>query len=369
MRFIKANREAILRSLLTVTGIVEKRHTMPILANVLISKEAERVSFLASDAEIQIRTTAELGDGPELAATTVSAYKIRDILKALPENTEVSIKLDERKASIQAGRSRFSLQTLSDTDFPTLAPVEHWPVTLSMSQVILKQLFQMVSYAMAVQDVRYYLNGLLMVTEGDLVRVVATDGHRLACCETRIEGAAMPRQEVIIPRKSVIELQRLLGDGNEPVSLDIAERQIRLRFDQIEFVSKLVDGKFPDYQRVIPTTHRNRLHVDREQFAAALARASILTSEKLRGVRMTIDASALRIQASNADQEEASEEVETDYQGGQLELGFNIGYLQDVLAHLKNDQIRMEFGSANSSALISVPDNDSFKYVVMPMRI
>jgi DNA polymerase-3 subunit beta len=369
MRFIKANREAILRSLLTVTGIVEKRHTMPILANVLISKDAERISFLASDAEIQIRTTGELGDGPDAAATTVSAYKIRDILKALPENTEVSIKLDERKASIQAGRSRFSLQTLSDADFPTLAAVEHWPVTLSMSQAVLKQLFQMVSYAMAVQDVRYYLNGLLMVTEGDLVRVVATDGHRLACCETRIEGATMPRQEVIIPRKSVMELQRLLGDGNEPVSLDIAERQMRLRFDQIEFVSKLVDGKFPDYQRVIPTTHRNRLHVDREQFAAALARASILTSEKLRGVRMTLDPSGLRIQANNADQEEASEEVETDYQGDQLELGFNITYLQDVLAHLKHERIRMEFGSANSSALISVPDNDSFKYVVMPMRI
>lgn len=369
MKFIKANREAILRSLLIVTGIVEKRHTMPILANVLISKDAERISFLASDAEIQIRTTAELGEGSEAAATTVSAYKIRDILKALPENTEVTIRLDDRKASIQAGRSRFSLQTLSEADFPTLAPVAQWPVTLSLGQSVLKQLFQKVSYAMAVQDVRYYLNGLLLVTEGELVRVVATDGHRLACCETRISGATMPRQEVIIPRKSVIELQRLLADGDEPVSVDIAERQIRFRFEQIEFVSKLVDGKFPDYQRVIPTTHRNRLHVDREQFAAALGRASILTSEKLRGVRMTLAASSLRIQASNADQEEASEEVETDYEGETLELGFNISYLQDVLSHLKDERVRMEFGSANSSALISVPDHESFKYVVMPMRI
>jgi DNA polymerase-3 subunit beta len=222
---------------------------------------------------------------------------------------------------------------------------------------------------MAVQDVRYYLNGILLSTSGDTIRAVATDGHRLAFSEARLDGTAMPKQEVILPRKSVIELQRLLGDSDDPVTVDIAERQIRLRFDQIEFISKLVDGKYPDYQRVIPTTHRNRLHVSREQFAAALSRASILTSEKLRGVRMTIEPESLRIQSSNGEQEEAFEEVESDYQGETLEVGFNITYLQDVLGYIKDEQVRIELGSANSSALISMPGNDHFKYVVMPMRM
>ncbi|MEN9774969.1 MAG: hypothetical protein RL322_2039 [Pseudomonadota bacterium] len=369
MTFIKANRDAILKPLLTVTGIVERRHTMPILANVLISKVGEQISFLASDAEIQIRTSAELSSGSDSIATTVSAFKIRDILKALPEGSDVTIRLDERKASIQAGRSRFSLQTLADSDFPTLAAVETWPVSLTLSQKQLKSLLQSVSYAMAVQDVRYYLNGVLFSTEGATLRTVATDGHRLALCDNRIEGAHMPSQEVILPRKTVLELQRLLSDSDEPVLIDLAERQIRLRFDQIEFVSKLIDGKYPDYQRVIPTTHRNRLHVNREAFLAALSRAGILTSDKLRGVRLTLDAHALRIQSNNAEQEEAFEEVETDYQGETLELGFNITYLQDVVTHLRSEQVRIEFGGAHSSALISVPDHDDFKYVVMPMRI
>ena len=239
MTFIKANRDAILKPLLTVTGIVERRHTMPILANVLISKVGEQISFLASDAEIQIRTSAELSSGSDSIATTVSAFKIRDILKALPEGSDVTIRLDERKASIQAGRSRFSLQTLADTDFPTLAAVETWPVSLTLSQKQLKSLLQSVSYAMAVQDVRYYLNGVLFATEGATLRTVATDGHRLALCDNRIEGAHMPSQEVILPRKTVLELQRLLSDSDEPVLIDLAERQIRLRFDQIEYLSAL----------------------------------------------------------------------------------------------------------------------------------
>ena len=369
MVFIQAHRDAILKSLMTVTGIVERRHTMPILANVLISKVGTNVSFLASDAEIQIRTTAEIGVGEDSIGTTVSAFKIRDILKALPEDSQVSMRLDDRKATIQAGRSRFSLQTLSDAEFPTLAAVDDWPVSLTLSQQQLKHLFQSVSYAMAVQDVRYYLNGLLLETEEGIIRAVATDAHRLACCEVRIEGASLPRFEVVMPRKSIIELQRLLSDSDEPVTIDISARQIRLRFNQIEFISKLVDGKFPDYGRVIPTTHRNRIHIDRGAFAAALSRASILTSEKLRGVRMTVEPSSLRIQSTNGEQEEAFEEVETDYDGETFEVGFNINYLQDVLGYLKSDRVRIELGSANSSALITVPDQNDFKYVVMPMRM
>ena len=369
MVFIQANREAILKSLMTVTGIVENRHTMPILANVLISKVGEEVSFLASDADIQIRTTASIGVGEESVGTTVSALKIREILKALPEDSKVSMRIDDRKATISACRSRFSLQTLSDADFPTLAAVEDWPVSLTVTQQQLRQLFQSVSYAMAIKDVRFYLNGLLLQTDGETLRSVATDAHRLACSEIRIPEARLPSLEVVLPRKSVIELQRLLSDTDDPVSIDISARQIRLRFNDIEFISKLVDGKYPDYGRVIPTHHRNRLHIDREALAAALSRASILTSEKLRGVRMTVEPSSLRIQSTNGEQEEAYEEVETDYEGETFEVGFNINYLQDVLAYLKSETIRIELGSANSSALITVPERDDFKYVVMPMRM
>ena len=346
MPFIQASRDAILKPLLTVAGIVEKRHTLPILANVMMRKDAEKVSFLASDVEIQISTTAELGQGADSAATTVSARKLIDILRALPENIDVSLKVDDKRATIQAGRSRFTLQTMPVEDFPTVNTEHDWPARFTLPQKQLRHLFQMVHFSMAVQDVRYYLNGLLLVTSRDRLRVVATDGHRLAYCEATIDAAALPNREVIIPRKSVLELQRLLSDSDD-----------------------LVEGKFPDYQRVIPTAHTKRFLVFRDAFAASLSRASILTSDKFRGVRLTLEPGALKIQANNAEQEEAQEEVETDYQGERLEIGFNVGYLQDVLGNLKTEQVQAEFGDANTSALITVPGDSQFKYVVMPMRI
>lgn len=369
MPFIQASRDAILKPLLTVAGIVEKRHTLPILANVMMRKDAEKVSFLASDVEIQISTTAELGQGPDSAATTVSARKLIDILRALPENIDVSVRVDDRRATIQAGRSRFTLQTMPVEDFPTVKTEHDWPARFTVPQKQLRHLFQMVHFAMAVQDVRYYLNGLLLVTSRDRLRVVATDGHRLAYCEATIDAAALPNREVIIPRKSVLELQRLLGDSDDPVEVDVADNQLRLRFGEVEFVTKLVEGKFPDYQRVIPTAHTKQFLVSREAFAASLSRASILTSDKFRGVRLTLESGALKIQANNAEQEEAQEEVETGYQGDRLEIGFNVGYLQDVLGNLKTEQVQAEFGDANTSALITVPGDSQFKYVVMPMRI
>lgn len=369
MPFIQATRDSILKPLMTVAGIVEKRHTMPILANVLMRKDAERVSFLASDAEIQVSTTAELGTGSDSLATTVSARKLIDILKALPENIDVSIRIDDKRATIQAGRSRFTLQTMPVEDFPMMNTDHEWPASFSLPQKQLRNLLQMVHFAMAVQDVRYYLNGLLLVTSRDRLRVVATDGHRLAYSEATIDAAALAQREVIIPRKSVLELQRLLADSDDPVHLDVADNQLRLRFGEVEFVTKLVEGKFPDYQRVIPTAHTKRLLVSRDALASSLSRASILTSDKFRGVRLTLEPGAVKIQANNAEQEEAQEEVETDYDGERLEIGFNVSYLQDVLANLKTEQIQAEFGDSNTSALITVPGDSQFKYVVMPMRI
>lgn len=370
MQFIQANRDAILKPLQTVAGIVDKRHTLPILANILIRKNAETVSFLASDGEIQITTSAELGAGSESTGTTVSARKLIDILRALPDSVDVSVKLDDRKASIHAGRSRFTLQTLSVDDFPLAKADQNWTASFAMPQKQLRQLLHMVHFAMAQQDVRYYLNGLLMVTEGSTVKVVATDSHRLAFCETELEGTHLAHHEVIIPRKTVIELQRLLSDSDDPVSADVAGNQLRLRFGDVELLTKLVEGKFPDYQRVIPKTHNRRVVVSREAFAAALSRASILTTDKFRGVRLALSSGeGLRIHSNNAEQEEAHEEVEVNYEGDPLEIGFNVGYLQDVLGTLKAESVQIDFGDANMSALVTVPGDEQFKYVVMPMRI
>jgi DNA polymerase-3 subunit beta len=369
MLFMRADRDAILKPLQTVAGIVERRHTLPILANVLLRKRGPAVAFLASDVEIQVQTTAELSAGDDEAATTVSAKKLIDILRALPEGSEVSLKLDDKRASVQAGKSRFSLQTLAADEFPTVAVNEQFGASFTLAQKQLKHLFHMVHFAMAQQDIRYYLNGLLLVTDADHVRVVATDGHRLAYCHALIEGATLEQQQVIIPRKTVLELQRLLGDSDEPVEIDVASNQVRFRFGAVELVSKLIEGKFPDYQRVVPSGYTKTMRANRETLASSLARASILTSDKFRGVRLSLAPESLRIQTSNAEQEEAVEEIEVDYAAEPLEIGFNVNYLQDVLGNLKTEQIEIAFGGPGTSALFTIPEQGDFKYVVMPMRI
>ena len=367
MQIIKANRDAILKPLQTVAGIVEKRTTLPILANVLIQKEGDRVSFTGTDVEMLIRTSATIGVGDSTEATTVSARKLIDILRALPE-AEVTLTLNAGRLVVATGKSRFNLQTLPAQDFPTRAAVTDVTAKATVSQRDLRHLLQMVHFAMAQQDIRFYLNGLLLVLSKQAIRSVATDGHRLAYCA--LEGAAASEAaEVIVPRKSVAELMRLLSDNDDPVDLDVMGQQLRIAFGDIELVTKLVEGKFPDYQRVIPTGYSKAIAMNREAFAQSLQRASILTNEKFKGVRLALSASMLKIQSSNAEQEEATEELDVDYDGEGLEIGFNVQYLIDVLANLKTDLVKVEFGGTDSSALISLPGDESFKYVIMPMRI
>lgn len=367
MLIIKATRDAILRPLQTVAGIVERRHTLPILSNVLIRKTGAELSFVATDIEIQIATAASLSSSSEEVAITVNARKLIDILRALPE-TEVSISLAARKLTVSAGKTRFALQTLGPEDFPTITPAAEYQAAITLPQSQLKQLFAMVHFAMAQQDIRYYLNGLLMVVDGGVLRVVATDGHRLACCTADLP-AEHGRIEVIVPRKTITELQRLLADSDAPVSFDIAANQIRFRFAEVDLLSKLVDGKFPDYQRVIPKGYVKSLDIERTRLAESLKRASILTSDKSRGVNFSLLKDVLRVQTRNAEQEEATEELDVSYEGEALDIGFNVSYLLDVLDNLKTEQVRIELGDSNSSALISVPGDEAFKYVVMPMRI
>ncbi len=367
MQIIKASRDAILKPLQTVAGIVEKRHTLPILANVLIRKEGEVVSFTGTDIEMQVQTRASVGSGDESSAVTVSARKLIDILRALPEG-EVTVDLNANKLSLKSGKSRFALQTLPAADFPTLSTQTEVTSEATLPQKRLRHLLQMVHFAMAQQDIRFYLNGLLLVMGPKGIRSVATDGHRLAFCADWNETASA-QAEVIMPRKTVTELLRLLSDNDEPVLVQIIGHQIRISFGEVEFITKLVEGKFPDYQRVIPTGYSKAIAINREQLSQALSRVSILTNEKFRGVRLSLAPSLLKIQSSNAEQEEASEELDVDYTDAALDIGFNVSYLLDVLANLKVDIVKIEFGDSNSSALISLPGDETFKYVIMPMRI
>ena len=367
MQLVKTQRDTLLRPLQIVSGIVERRHTLPILANILIRKDGEKVSFLSTDIEVQITTHANVGSGDETAATTVAARKLLDILRALPEG-DVSLSLANKRMTVQCGKSRFGLQTLAAEEFPTVAQAEHFNAKVTLPQKTLKHLFNMVHFAMAQQDIRYYLNGMLLVVDGKNVIAVATDGHRLAFCQVETDQD-FQRHEVIIPRKTILELQRLLEDNDEPVDVEIANNQVKLTFADIELISKLVEGKFPDYTRVVPKGYKNNFTMDRATLLHALQRAAIMTSDKFKGVRCIIAPGSLKISSTNADQEEAVEELEIDYGGDTIDIGFNVTYMLDVLNNLKSDNINVALGDANSSALITVPDNNDFKYVVMPMRI
>ncbi|OWT63657.1 DNA polymerase III subunit beta [Candidimonas nitroreducens] len=369
MQLVQTTRDALLKPLSTVAGIVERRNTLPILANILLRKEGNKVAFIATDLEVQITTHAEFGVGAENEATTVAARKLLDILRALPESGEVRLGLAGAKLSVQSGKSRFALQTLGAAEFPTLSQPEKWDVSFSLPQKTLKHLFNMVHFAMAQQDIRYYLNGLLFVFEPGRVRAVATDGHRLAHSGTEAEGIEN-RQEVIVPRKTVLEMQRLLGDSDDPVAIDVAPGQIRFRFGEVELVSKLVEGKFPDFTRVIPTNYTRHFSVSREALQGSLQRAAILTTDKLKGVRLQLGENLLRISSSNAEQEEAQEELDIDYAHEALDVGFNVSYLLDVLGNVKTETVNWSVQpDVNASALITLPEDDQFKYVVMPMRI
>ncbi|KAA0890984.1 DNA polymerase III subunit beta [Pusillimonas sp. ANT_WB101] len=369
MQLVQATRDEVLRPLSTVAGIVERRNTMPILANILLRKEGTKLAFIATDLEVQITTHAEFGVGEENESTTVAARKLLDILRALPDLGDVKLSLASAKLAVQSGKSRFALQTMPAAEFPTLAQPEQWDVSFSLPQKTLKHLFSMVHFAMAQQDIRYYLNGLLFVFEPGFLRAVATDGHRLAHSGTPVEGIES-KHDVIVPRKTILEMQRLLSETDEPVHIDVATGQIRFRFGHVELVSKLVEGKFPDFTRVIPSNYTRHFTISRETLQGALQRAAILTTDKLKGVRLQLSENQLKISSSNTEQEEAQEEIDIDYSHEPLDVGFNVSYLLDVLANVKTENIQWSVQpDVNASALITSPDDEHFKYVVMPMRI
>lgn len=368
MIVLKATQEKLLSVLQSVAGIVERRHTMPILANVLIRKSGGSVQLTTSDLEIQIRTTAELGGDDGNFSTTVGARKLIDVLRTMPSEQTVSLESSQSKLLLKGGKSRFTLQTMPAEDFPLVQEAASFGPVFSVPQKTLKQLLDQVSFAMAVHDIRYYLNGILFVAEGRQLSLVATDGHRLAFA-TAVLDVDVPRQEVILPRKTVLELQRLLSDAEGAIEMQFAGNQAKFSFGGMEFVTKLVEGKFPDYNRVIPKNHKNSVTLGRAPLLASLQRTAILTSEKFKGVRLNLEPGTLRVASNNAEQEEAVDELDIDYGGDAIEIGFNVSYLIDALANMDNEMVKLELADSNSSALITIPENDSFKYVVMPMRI
>jgi len=368
MIVLKAAQEKILGALQSVSGIVERRHTLPILANVLLRKSGKQVEFTTSDLEIQVRTTQELGGDEAGFNTTVGARKLIDILRSLPADQLVSLSAAQNKLTLQAGKSRFTLQTLPAEDFPLVNESVDFGPSFSVPQKTLRSLVNQVHFAMAVHDIRYYLNGILFIAEGKQLTLVATDGHRLALAQATLDDE-VPKQEVILPRKTVLELQRLLRDEDTPIEMRFAANQAKFSFSGMEFVTKLVEGKFPDYNRVIPKNHKNSVVMGRAPLLSSLQRAAILTSEKFKGVRINIEPGTLRIASSNAEQEEAKEELEIDYNGDAIEIGFNVTYLMDALANMGSEMIKLELQDTAASALFTVPDQPGFKYVVMPMRI
>jgi DNA polymerase-3 subunit beta len=318
--------------------------------------------------EIQIRTEADLGGDSANFTTTVGARKLMDILRSMPSDQMVSLESQQSKLILKSGKSRFTLQTLPAEDFPLVQESPSFGPMFSIPQKTLKELLHQVSFAMAVHDIRYYLNGILFVAEGKQLSLVATDGHRLAYTSATLE-LEVPKQEVILPRKTVLELLRLLSDKEGMIDMQFANNQAKFKFEGKEFVTKLVEGKFPDYNRVIPKNHKNAVTLGRVTLLNTLQRTAILTSDKFKGVRINLDTSMLRVAASNAEQEEAVDEIEVDYNGDSIEIGFNVTYLIDVLTNMSQDMVRMELADSNSSVLVTMAENPNFKYVVMPMRI
>ena len=368
MKLLQIDRDALLKPLQAVTGIVEKRHTLPILSNVLIERKQDRLQLAATDLEIQVSTTCEAGKGGSDQTLTASARKLQDILRSLPEGTEVGLDAQNNRLQVKAGRSRFNLQTLPSADFPVLGDAGAPLAKVTLPQKALRELLLLVQFSMAQQDIRYYLNGMLLVLEGTQMKVVATDGHRLSYASGTIPKQAEKR-EVILPRKAVLELARLLAENDDPVDIEVFASQVRFRFGTIELTTKIIDGKFPDYTRVIPSNYQKHIVVERTQLLQALQRAAILSNEKFRGVRWMLAGGSLRISCTNNEQEEAQEELEVDYAGDALDVGFNITYLLDVLNNVASDKIDCAFGDPNSSMLITLPDRQDYRYVVMPMRI
>jgi len=363
-----ADRETLLRPLQLVTGVVERRHTLPILANVLVEARDGMLSITGTDLEVSLTSKIMDLTVETEGSTTISARKLTDIWRSLPDGAQVSVELEEARAIVRSGRSRYALATLPASDYPARETLES-SLETRLPSAVLARLLEQVSFSMAQQDVRYFLNGMLLELTPQHTRVVATDGHRLAMATYVSGGAAGGRAQAIVPRKGVLELGRLLSEAGEDVVVKLGSNQLLVEAGNYTLVTKLIDGKFPDYEKVVPRAPGRSMVGNREALKQACSRAAILSNEKYRGVRLLLDAEQLTIQANNPEQEEALEVVAVTYDGEPMEIGFNVGYLQEVFGVLGTEEVRLSVADANSSALIEGLGDDQALYVVMPMRL
>lgn len=361
------NRDNLLGPLQQVIGAVERKQTIAILGNVLIHSENGTMTLTATDLEIELIAKLDASDCEDFAIT-IPARKLLDICKALPENSDINFAIEEHSIRLTSARTRFTLSTLAAKDFPRIDEIET-SIQFEIPQNVLKNLFDKTAFAMAQQDVRYYLNGLLLELKKDAIKLVATDGHRLALSEYASALNISSDKQVIIPRKGVMEMARLLTATEDKAVIKISQNHIRIETSDLIFTSKLIDGKFPDYNRVIPVDGNKVLKVNRALLRQSLQRISILSNEKYRGIRLSLSTNNLTIQANNPDQEEAIEEITVDYDESDIEIGFNVTYLLDVLNVLDTEDVSVKLKDSNSSCIITAPDNEQFRYVVMPMRL
>jgi DNA polymerase-3 subunit beta len=366
MRF-SLQREVFLKPLAQVVNVVERRQTLPVLANLLVQVRQGQLSLTGTDLEVEMVARHAVEDAQD-GETTIPARKLFEIVRALPDGSKVTVSQSGDKITVSAGRSRFILASLPANDFPSVDEVEATE-RVRVPEAGLKELIERTAFAMAQQDVRYYLNGLLFDLRDKTLRCVATDGHRLALCESPLDGGAQSKRQIIVPRKGVQELQRLLEGGDRELELEVGRNHIRVKRDDVTFTSKLIDGRFPDYEAVIPIGADREVKVDREVLRAALQRAAILSNEKYRGVRVEVSPGQLRINAHNPEQEEAQEEIEADTRVDGLAIGFNVNYLLDALSALRDEHVVLQLRDANSSALVREAGSEKCRHVVMPLRL
>jgi DNA polymerase-3 subunit beta len=366
MRFT-LQREAFLKPLAQVVNVVERRQTLPVLANFLVQVQNGQLSLTGTDLEVEMVSRIAVEDAQD-GETTIPARKLFEIIRALPDGSRITVAQTGDKITVQAGRSRFTLATLPANDFPSVDEVEATE-RVAIGEATLKELIERTAFAMAQQDVRYYLNGLLFDLRGDALRTVATDGHRLALCETELEKASGAKRQIIVPRKGVTELQRLLESGDREIELEVGRSHVRVKRDDVTFTSKLIDGRFPDYEAVIPIGADREVKVDREALRASLQRAAILSNEKYRGIRVEVSPGNLKISAHNPEQEEAQEEIEADTTVSDLAIGFNVNYLLDALSALRDEHVVIQLRDSNSSALVREASSEKSRHVVMPLRL
>jgi DNA polymerase III subunit beta len=363
---LSASREELLAPLQSVMGVVERRQTMPVLANVLLVARGDKLTVTGTDLEVELVAASSVSV-QQAGDVTVPGRKLLEIMRTLPEKAKVSLTREAERVVVKAGRSRFTLSSLPASEFPVIEEINAKQV-IRVGRAHFSRLIEKTHFAMAQQDVRYYLNGTMLETSGKTLRAVATDGHRLSLAETELAAAAESGQQVIVPRKGILELQRILaGDGE--LELSIGSNHVRAQIGDIRFTSKLIDGKFPEYGRVIPAKPPYAMSAARDVLRQALQRTSILSNEKYRGVRLSFGKNLLTIQAHNPEQEEAEDQIEVGYTGSEMEIGFNVTYLLDALAAIDVDTVEVALTDSNSSCLIRAPGENSVKFVVMPMRL